>query len=436
MKIVALQAENVKKLVAVEIRPDGNLVTIAGRNGAGKTSILDSIWWALGGAGNIQGAPIRKGQSEARIRLDLGEVIVTRKFRKRADDTVDTSVIVESDKGARFPTPQRLLDSFLGALSFDPLAFARAEPAAQFEQLKRFVPDVDFAAIDGKNKTDFETRTDVNRREREARAAASQITVPDGTPAEAVDESGLVAQLEQAGEQNALLERRKAGRAQAQRDIEHQREEAGRLRDRAVDLRAQADAAEEDAKTADERADALQKKLDDAEPLPAPVDTAAVRTAIDNARRTNAAVAQRQQRDAHMKRAADFKSQSEQLTANIEKRKADRAAAISQAKLPVEGLGFGDGLVLFNGLPLDQASDAEQLRVSAAIAMAGNPKLRVIRIRDGSLLDESGMKLLADLADANDMQVWIERVDTTGKVGFVIEDGRLRDAPQEKEKAA
>lgn len=428
MKIVGLVAENLKRLVAVEIKPDGNLVVLSGPNGAGKTSCLDSIWWALGGAGNIQGAPIRKGQSEARIRLDLGEVIVTRKFRKRDDDSVDTSVVVESDKGARFPTPQRLLDSFLGALSFDPLAFARSEPADQFEALKRFVPDVDFAAIDGKNKADFDARTDINRKEKEARAAANQITVPDGTPKEPVDEAGLVAQLERAGEQNTQLERRKAGREQAKQDIERQREIAGQARDRAADLRAQADAAEEDAKTADDRAAVLQAKLDNADSLPDPVDTAAVRTAIENARRTNAAVTQCQQRDGHLKRAADLKAQSEQLTANMDKRKADRAAAIAKAKLPVEGLGFGEGVVLFNGLPLDQASDAEQLRVSVAIAMAGNPKLRVIRVRDGSLLDETGMKLLAELADANDMQVWIERVDTTGKVGFVIEDGRLRDA--------
>lgn len=47
MKIIALQAENVKRLVAIEIRPDGNLVQITGKNGAGKTSVLDCIWWAL-----------------------------------------------------------------------------------------------------------------------------------------------------------------------------------------------------------------------------------------------------------------------------------------------------------------------------------------------------------------------------------------------------
>ena len=79
MKIVKLNAENVKKLVAVEITPSGEIVTISGKNGAGKTSVLDSIWWALAGTSNIQAQPIRKGQNKARIRLDMGELIVERR---------------------------------------------------------------------------------------------------------------------------------------------------------------------------------------------------------------------------------------------------------------------------------------------------------------------------------------------------------------------
>ena len=57
MKIIALQAENLKRLVAVDIRPDGNLVQITGKNGAGKTSVLDAIWWCLAGTSHIQAAP-------------------------------------------------------------------------------------------------------------------------------------------------------------------------------------------------------------------------------------------------------------------------------------------------------------------------------------------------------------------------------------------
>ena len=58
MKIVSLQAENIKKLVAVEIKPDGNMVQITGKNGHGKTSVLDAIWWALAGLSNVQAVPI------------------------------------------------------------------------------------------------------------------------------------------------------------------------------------------------------------------------------------------------------------------------------------------------------------------------------------------------------------------------------------------
>jgi hypothetical protein len=81
-----------------------------------------------------------------------------------------------------------------------------------------------------------------------------------------------------------------------------------------------------------------------------------------------------------------------------------------------------------NGHPFVQASDAEQLRASIAIAISMNPQIRVIRVRDGSLLDEDSIKLVAELAEANDCQVWLERVDSSGKIGFVLEDGHVKEA--------
>ena len=69
-----------------------------------------------------------------------------------------------------------------------------------------------------------------------------------------------------------------------------------------------------------------------------------------------------------------------------------------------------------------------RLRVGIALAMKSNPRLRVLRIRDGSLLDDASMATVAEMAEANDFQVWIERVDTSGRVGFVVEDGSVRDA--------
>src|ERR1700682_607636 len=109
MKIIALQAENIKKLVAVEIRPDGNLVQIKGKNGQGKTSVLASIWWALSGQANIQGNPIRQGENKAKIRLDMGEVVVTRTFKKYKEGHTTSSITVENAEGTAIKQPQTML---------------------------------------------------------------------------------------------------------------------------------------------------------------------------------------------------------------------------------------------------------------------------------------------------------------------------------------
>ena len=42
MKIIKLTAENVKRLKAIEITPEGNLVVIGGLNDQGKTSTLSN----------------------------------------------------------------------------------------------------------------------------------------------------------------------------------------------------------------------------------------------------------------------------------------------------------------------------------------------------------------------------------------------------------
>src|SRR4051812_1903349 len=100
MKIVSLQAENIKRLVAVQITPDGNLVQITGKNGQGKSSVLDAIWWALAGSGNIQAQPIRKGEARGSIRLDLGELVVTRTFTRKGEHDYTTQIAVENAEGA------------------------------------------------------------------------------------------------------------------------------------------------------------------------------------------------------------------------------------------------------------------------------------------------------------------------------------------------
>jgi DNA repair exonuclease SbcCD ATPase subunit len=464
MKIIQLTAENVKKLTAVEISPDGNMVQITGKNGQGKTSVLDAIWWALAGTEHIQKQPIRNGADKARIELKLGtgttvELIVERSFSEKA-----SYLSVKTADGAKYPSPQKMLDDLLGALTFDPLDFMRRDGKGQFAVLKGLVQlDIDLDAAALADKTDYEKRTIINRDAKAKRAQAVAIIVAADLPVAAIDEGALLDRIQAVANENAAIERRKGNRAAAVSQIHTLTTESERIRGtiepdvRAIvlrrdqecdDLQRQIDsltqriadtkdragreateltaARSKAAADADKEAETLKFKLEAAGPLPEPVDLSALRAELDQAKAINAKIAARDQRAAVEKEAESLEAQSGALTGAMEARAKSRLEAIGKAKMPVDGLSFGDGVVTFNGLPLDQASDAEQLMISTAIAAALNPKLRVIRIRDGSLLDDDAMERLAKFADERDMQIWIERVDGSGTVGIVMEDGHVK----------
>lgn len=434
MRIVELRSENFKRLKAVSIRPDGSLVQITGRNGHGKTSLLDSIYVALAGKAAAPSVPIRRGEEQATIRLDLGDIVVTRKFKagkKNDEHGYTTSLTVENKDGATFKSPQRMLDDLLGELSFDPLAFARAKPREQIETLKRFVPDVDFEQIERDNAADYETRRDINRQAKEKRAQAEGIEAPDG-PLEHIDETELVTRLESAHEHNAEIERRRSNREKLTTDADGRDERADEHEQHAADLRRQADEADRQAAELRTEAKQLRDKLAAAEALPEPVETAEIRAEIERAREHNHTVDAALRRRELEDEAEKLEAQSAELTAAMQARAEQKAQAIADSSLPIDGLTFDAETVQLAGVPFEQASDAEQLRASVAIAAALNPELRVIRIRDGSLLDEESLKLVAEMAEAQDMQVWCERVDSSGRIGFVIDDGSLKEAEQQE----
>lgn len=421
MKIISLTAENIKKLRAVEITPDGALVQITGKNGMGKSSILDAIWWALAGTDNIQAAPIRKGAERARIRLDLGELVVERRFSEAG-----SSLTVENAEGARYKSPQAMLDALLGALAFDPLGFVNEKPKDQFETLRGIAKlDVDFDNLTALSRGDFERRTLINRDAKALRAQADGITLAANVPAEKVDTAALMDRMAEASKVNAEIETRKGRREQAELRITQLRHAANAAMDQAASLRKQADEVEAGARQSDKEADELSTKLANADPLPEPVDVDELRLDLAAAEATNKQVEAKLRKADLIKQAVAKEAEAQGLTEAIEARDQVKADAIAKAEMPVPGLGFGEGIVTFNEVPFDQASTAEQIRVSVAIAMAANPKLRVIRIKEGSLLDEDGLALIAQMAADHDYQIWLERVDSSGKIGVVIDDGNV-----------
>src|SRR5690606_9517554 len=115
----------------------------------------------------------------------------------------------------------------------------------------------------------------------------------------------------------------------------------------------------------------------------------------------------------------DLEGDAESLTSKIQAIDQQKADMLAKAPFPVCGLGFDENGVTLNGLPFDQASSAERLRVSVAMGIALNPKLRVMLIRDGSLLDSDSLALVAQMAEEHDTQVWVERVSEGEDVSVI-----------------
>lgn len=223
MHITEFEAQNFKRLRAVRIRVNGRWVPITGKNGQGKTSVMDGIWATLGGGKALPDEPVRHGEPEGytRVTFDDGS-IVTRYY----DAGGDTRMTFESKEGAVFPRAQTALDSRQSPICWDPLAFARmGESGAegrrrQAEMLRGIVPlDVDIGTLDGLNLRDFEKRADANREADRLRAQAASIVWPADTPAAAPDIGALMTQLTEASERNIAIERRNNERARTRERI-------------------------------------------------------------------------------------------------------------------------------------------------------------------------------------------------------------------------
>ena len=243
MKIIRLTAENVKKLKVVDITPNPGLDEITGKNESGKTSVLDAIWWALGGKEAIQSVPVREGRGERARAAGPGDMIVERKFLASGTTTLTVRNAAGAEPGTPdkklpvYGSPQEMLDALIGRLSFDPLAFANKKAREQYEELKSIAKLAYIDALEAANEADFRKRTDVNRDAKAKRAQAAALLMAPDLQADPVDEADLLNQIEKAAEHNASIETRKARRAQAQRDANDKKADGVRLREQAAEIR-------------------------------------------------------------------------------------------------------------------------------------------------------------------------------------------------------
>ena len=430
MKVIQMEGENFKRLKAIKITPVGSTIEITGKNEQGKTSVLDLIWAVLAGSDAMKDTPqpIRQGEKAARGRLDLGEFIVSRSWTDKG-----TYLKVESPEGAVYPSPQALLDKFIGKLSFDPLAFSLMKQKEQRETLLGLVKiDLDLDAWALERSAAYESRTLANRRSREVDAQLIGLgSVPAGTPDEEVSAA-------------AVLEEQAAAQAVKEGNDEKRRE-AHRLSDTIIQVTEEILGRSDRIKQMIEELQLVQEALEVAKKKKVDLDkkeTALRETVFALVDPDLSIFAEKLAKVENVNRHVRTKTQRAKLQGELDtylgvSKKAGlkldaldraKAAALKTAAFPIEGLAFDDEGVTYKGIPFSQCSAAERLRVSLAMAMALNPRLKVLRITDGSLLDSDNLQVIREMVEAKGYQCWLEKVsDGAAGVGVVIEDGMVKE---------
>jgi len=408
MKIIELKSSNIKRLKAIELQIDENqnLIMITGKNGQGKSSVLDSIWYALGGKKASQDKPIRDGEEKGEIELTMksekGTYLVKRSFTDKG-----SYLSVTNADGDKYSNPQEMLDHIVGSLSFDPLEFSRMDAKKQVAELTKIV-GLDFSKADAKKKQLIEDRIIVGR-EKKALGTVSEEEIgllEKLSSKEEVSVAGLSAKLEK---EVAIANEYTHHQTKINMEKNYIKETEAEIK------KLQAGIAD-----SKKRIEEFSKVEDTKE------DLNAIRKEIDSADEINSSI--RRAKDI-LSNAAKIKSKAKEydkLTSDIVSIDEDKKTKLAKAKMPIDGLSWDEDKVLFNNIPYEQISSAEQLKVSMAIAMAANPKLRMLQIRDGSLLDNENLKVISEMTKDKDFQAFVEKVDDTGKVGIVIEDGLIK----------
>jgi AAA domain len=402
LKIVELQAENIKRLKSITIRPEGDVVIIGGENEQGKTSAFDAIRMTLGGAKATPDVPVRRGANGGRVFLDLGDLT--------AELTVDASgrkLTVRNADGQKKEKPQAILDHLYNKVAFDPLAFATKKPTEQLQILKGLV-GLDFTEHDKERKALYDKRVEVGRLRSDAEVRVSQfpaslVSAPDAE----VSISALLAEKRKADEHNLQLNAR-------EREVMAAENEYKRLKV----LLEEAEAAW----------DAASGRLEAESPR---IDTSDLTKALEGAEEANRLIRAKRDRANAVQAFKDHDTAYQHLTNRIAAIDTLKERAMATAKWPIPGLGFSDDGVTMHGLPFEAASKAERMRVSLAIGCALNPELHVLLMEDASLLDKASLEVVREMAAKHDMQIWIERVGSADEGAIVIEDGEIANYSDE-----
>jgi len=422
----------------------GKSVELAGPKGAGKTSVLDAIRYALTNRSD-RDYIIRQGADEGEILIETDTGLsINRKARTTKADAVKVR-----DGNMLQTRPAEFLSGIFTPLQLNPVEFtqmSRQEKNRVILSLIEFEWDLNWirekfgeipqgvdyqqhilevlAEIQAENGVYYQSRQNLNRDIRNNLALVEEIArdIPEGYQAEKWQTYQLgdkYRELEKIKDNNAIIARAKAFKESYDnklRGIQAEREMAIGAEEKAIAterdglnstiarLKAEIKAAEDKLAGLDDKLSDKKKVIEaeyqtklaklDSDTQVAnewadkdPTDVTALTEEISTAETMIKHLNEYRRMKSKQDEIAQLQTDSDELTRKIELARELPGEILKTATIPIKGLTVEDGIPLINGLPISNLSGGELLDLCVDIAVSRPGQLNILLIDEVGRLD-------------------------------------------------
>ncbi len=428
MKILSLVVENFKNIEKTDVDFAGRSAIIIGKNGAGKSSLIQAICSPID-ANYLPAKPIKKGEERGSIELKIGgnlhgeEEVYTLGLYFSKEHKKGRITITNSD-GEKVSGGKKLISEIVGNIGFDIQEFIKLGVTAngsvskpgvqeQIEILKKLMPvDVlkEMYKLDHEYEKTYEARADVNKdiKLSKAKLESHEFSQEElDFYKELIDTKKIVSKMSNIEKELEDFNKVDNGTRTAYELIPQIEQEI-------TELKEKLEKATNDLASVKERHEKGVKWLEGKTKPSIEV----LNDKLSNANQHNVKVKEINDLENSQVAIRALETDSETKTERLLKIKEEKKAIFASSPLPVEGLTFDDEGIFYKELPFNDTQHPSSLviGIGVKISQAMNPNLRMIVIRDGSLLDEKTLSWLIKDCEKNNYQLFIEKVSESEEV--------------------
>ena len=413
IKINKLEIENVKRVKAVKIEPTpAGLTVVGGKNNQGKTSVLDSIAWALGGEKHRPSQPQREGSVlPPTLKVQLSNGLIVERKGKNSDLKVTDP---NGRKGG-----QQLLNEFVEQLAIDLPKFMESTGKEKAQTLLKIIGVGDqLVKIEIEEHELYNQRRTIGQIADQKQKYADEQVFYQEAPKELVSPSELIKQQQDILARNGDNQRKREKVEQIKWTVTSLQSEVAALEKQLQIKKASLDQSLNDLNIAQMDALDLQDE-----------STAELEASIANIDEINRKVRANLDKEKAEEDAKNYKDQYDSLTAQINQLRNAKFELLNKADMPLPELSVENGELIYKGYKWDNMSGSDQLKVATAIVRKLNPKCGFVLLDKLEQMDLDTMNEFGQWLEQEGLQAIATRVSTGDECSIIIEDGYVQGKP-------